>query len=91
MKKELIGTEAPLNKGGSHSMVQDGPTGHPMKQLVGTEAPDKNTPFNLMPINETREGTRQIVGTKAPCSYTPTHGWESYPTPMSERSIKQSK
>lgn len=86
-----MGSQAPL-KHGPGTMNFDGQTGHPMEQLLGTEAPIKHTPSNLMPINAgTGHGSRQTLGSEAPLNTRPYHGWCSHETPMSQRDEKQSK
>jgi len=63
-----------------------------VEQITASEAAISQTPFNKMPANEnTQHGMMQVTASEAPLSHEPMHSWNSYTTPISERSIKQSK
>lgn len=92
MEKQLLGQQAPLQKGGEMDMAQKpGSTGTPLFQSFASEADISHRPYDNMPMNTgTRSITKQFMGSEAPLSHTPMHGYESANTPMSERSKRQS-
>ena len=92
MDKQLQGTQADLKHNAPLNVEHAGPTGHPTKELLGSQAPTANRPIELQEFNKnTLDGEMQLMGSQAPCSYKPMHGWQSDPAPNSDRAIKQSK
>jgi hypothetical protein len=91
MEKQLIGEMAPLDKGGELDMAQKpGYTGTPLFQSFAEEVPLSHTAWNNEPTIDHRPITKQLLGSEVPLNHTPRHGYESYPTPESVRSYRQS-
>lgn len=94
MEKQLMGEQVPLQKNSPLEYQQSGKdAGHPLMQTSGAEkAPIARTPYNLNPINEgTGKPLFQSIASAAPLSHEPMKGWQSFPTPMSDRAKKQSR
>jgi hypothetical protein len=92
MEKQLLGSKVDLNKNSPLNVEPSGSTGRPTMQLTGEQVPLSRTPFSKEPLNEgTRTPQKQFIGTEAPLNFADHHGWDSHPTPMSERARKQSK
>lgn len=94
MEKQIIADRAPLKTNSPLEYVQSGKdAGHPLMQTqTGEKAPIARQAYALNPINEgTGKPLFQSIASTAPLDMAPKHGWQSYPTPMSDRSIKQSK
>ena len=92
MEKQLLGSEASLQKNFPLNVEHDGKTGTPEEQLLGSHAPTSRTPVPLQHFNKgERAGTFQLSGSEAPLDHTPTKGYTSFKTPMSDRAVKQSK
>jgi len=90
MQKQFLGSEAPTSTA-PHDSEFTGKTGKPLEQLQGNQAPIDHYCTGLHLNEDIREGSRQLLGSEAPLSKRPQHGWESYPTQMSDRAIEQSK
>ena len=91
MEKQLLGEMAPLDKGGDRDMAQKpGYTGTPLFQSFASTEPLSHSPWNNKPTIDHRPIEKQFLGSEVPLDTAPRHGYESYPTPMSSRSIKQS-
>jgi hypothetical protein len=60
-------------------------------QSASTQAPLKMDTNGIKYGAGTPNGTMQIVGTQAKLSDTPTLGYQSYTTPMSQRAIDSKK
>lgn len=82
MEKEFHASESPLKKS-PLTVRDDGPTGQPEMQMVGSKVPMSHTPVEDF-RSAVSEGTKQMLGSTVPLDRTPTKGWDSYPTPMSE-------
>jgi len=92
MEKQLLGSEASLQKNSPLNVEHDGKTGTPEEQLLGSHAPTSRTPVPLQQFNKgERAGTFQLSGSEAPLDHTPTKGYESFKTPMSDRAKAQSR
>jgi hypothetical protein len=88
MMKEFNGSEMPLDKKSPLRGEFDDRAGKPEMQMVGSKCDLSRTPVEDF-RSEVSEGTRQTVASEAPMGRTPVKGWDSYPTPMSERAKKQ--
>jgi len=92
MEKQLLGEQADLQHNSPLNVEHDGKTGTPEKQLLGEQAPLSMTPATLAESQSgVSSGQFQTLGSQAPLSNTPIHGWTSYPTPPSNRAVKQSQ
>ena len=92
MEKQLHGSEAPLNHNSPLNVEHDGKTGHPVLELLGSQAPTVNRPIGLQEFDKnTLNGEMQLIGEQAPLSMKPHHGYEGAQTPPSHRAVKQSK
>jgi hypothetical protein len=91
MEKQLLGSEAPLQKNSPLTNLPEAKTGTPQEEFFGSQAPISRTPYSNTPYNQgTGEPTKQFFGSEAPLNHTPVHGWESFTTPMSHRAMEQS-
>jgi len=88
---QTMGTEASL-KDSPRNMEPDKSSGGSI-QALGETAPLKPTPVPLQEFSKgTRGGTVQSLGESASLKQgSAFKGWQSARTPMSERTVKQSK
>lgn len=101
MEKQLMGEKAALQmnspleyeQGGYNGGSKDpGYKGKLNNPSAGEKAPIQRVPYNLEPINaNTGKPLIQSIASTAPLGTTPIHGWTSSNTPMSKRSIAQSR
>ena len=92
MEKQLLGTEASLQKNSPLNVEHEGKTGTPEEQLLGSHAPISQKAVPLQEFsNGTQSGQFQTLGSMAPTNSTPNKGWDSFSTPMSDRAKAQSK
>lgn len=89
MEKQILGQEAPL-KQSPRDMTQSRPSAG-KAELLGDQAPISRTPVDMTKFFEGGSTDRQLLGSEAPLSTREHHGWESYPTPMSARSLDKGK
>lgn len=83
---QMIGSEADTDKNSPRDMRNIAFQGG-MVEMVGSEA---EMPRGTVPQGEfdkhVRGGRLEMTGSEAPLSRTPSRGWESYPTPISDNS-----
>ena len=60
-------------------------------QTVGTTVPLQSEPSTVKYGANTPNGTFQSFGETVPLKHTPISGWQSYDTPMSERTGQSKK
>ncbi len=88
MMKEFHGSEVGLKRNSPLTGRDDGRTGKPEMQMVGSKCDMSQAPVNDF-RSEVKEGTRQDIGEHVPLGRTPVKGWDSADTPMSTRANKQ--
>lgn len=89
--KQITGDKQPLQNGPgnyTNSRFQGG-----SKQITGDDVSLKSTPSRLTEFSKGESGgTMQILGDDQKLKENSAfHGWQSYNTPMSDRSEEQSK
>ncbi len=88
MEKEFLGSELNLDKKSPLNGEFVDRAGKPEMQMLGSKCDLSRTPVEDF-RSEVKEGTRQSVASESPLGRTPVKGWDSYPTPMSDRAKKQ--
>lgn len=94
MEKQLTGQRVSLQMNSPLEYRQHpGDTGQPLMQTGGADkAPISHTAYDLNPINAgTGQPVFQSTSSSVPLDKTPMKGWQSFPTPMSTRTVKASK